>query len=107
MNYPKPKKYYLLTRYFKFCDQEPLLHETITSFASVAKMCIEDWNKTFKDYTDYTYNISVITIEYEVYIVKTTYTYEKLVEDNTAEELEKEERTKKINEDLAGLQQNP
>lgn len=106
MNYPKPKKYYLLTRYFKYCDKEPELQEHFLSHAWVTKDCIDDWKKLFGTWTDFTYNLSVVTIEYECYITKTIYTYEQLLEDCKAEELEKQKRTQKINEDLARLNQN-
>lgn len=92
MNYLKPKKYYLLTRYFKYCDKEPCLKENFFFHACITKDCIDEWNKLFGTWTDYTYNLSVITIEYKSFITKTVYTYEQLLEDCKAEELEKQKR---------------
>jgi hypothetical protein len=81
----KPQKFYLLNRYFKFHDGQPLLHEIILSDPENAKGCIDDWKKYFHDFEDFTYSISVIEILTEGYITKTTYSYEQLIQDSLTE----------------------
>jgi len=81
----KPKKYYLLNRYFKFHGGEPLLHEIILSDPENAKGCIDDWKKHFHDFEDFIYSISVIEVLCDCYITKTTYSYEQLIQDSLTE----------------------
>ena len=85
----KPKKYYLLNRYFKYATGEQLLHEIIISDPEIAKGCIDDWKKYFHDFEDFTYSISLIEIIDCGFITKTTYTYEQIVQD---EQIELEEK---------------
>lgn len=81
MNQPKPKKYYLLNRYFKYTTGEQLLHEIIISDPDIAKGCIDDWKKYFHDFEDFTYTISLIEIIDCGFITKTIYSYEQLLQD--------------------------
>jgi hypothetical protein len=88
----KPKKYYLLNRYFKYATVEQLLHEIIISDPDIAKGCIDDWKKYFHDFEDFTYTISLIEIIDCGFITKTTYTYEQLIKDEQTELEEKKNK---------------
>jgi hypothetical protein len=92
MSQPKPKKYYLLNRYFKYTTGEQLLHELIVSDPDIAKGCIDDWKKYFHDFEDFTYTISLIEIIDCGFITKTTYSYEQLLQDEQTELEEKKNK---------------
>ena len=81
MKQPKPQKFYLLNRYFKYATGEKLLHEIILTDPEIAKGCIDDWKKYFHDFEDFTYSISVIEILNDGYITKNAYTYDQLIKD--------------------------